>query len=241
LIQEAPRPIKIGILETGRPPEAFRAQFGNYAQMVRSWLNLPDAEFESYAVLDGEFPPAPAQCDVWAITGSRCGVYEAHSWIPPLEDFIRACRDNGVKMVGICFGHQIIAQALGGTVRKSEKGWGLGVHEYPTRAWPQEIGTQPQVIAIQAWHQDQVEAPPADARVVASSAFCPNAALYYPGFAVTFQGHPEFSGEFAGSLIKDRRGHILSDKEAGEGLATVDNPSNRAELARLVGSFIRTD
>ena len=110
------KPPVIGILETGRPPEDLAPEHGNYPMMVQDWLDLPEAKFISFAALDGELPKDPRMADLWVITGSRFGVYEGHPWIAPLEGFVRACRDAGVPMVGICFGHQVIAQALGGDV-----------------------------------------------------------------------------------------------------------------------------
>ena len=94
--------------------------------MVRKWLAGLDAEFTSYAVLDGKLPDDPTSCDLWVITGSKFAVYEDHPWIAPLEAFIRSVRDAGRKMIGICFGHQIAAEALGGHAEKSARGWGVG-------------------------------------------------------------------------------------------------------------------
>jgi len=129
--------IRVGILETGRPPEELAPIYGDYPGMVQQWLGKLNAEYSSYALLDGEFPASPDEADLWVITGSKFGAYEDHPWIPPLEKFIRCARDADKLMFGICFSHQSIGQALGGVVRKSNKGWGLGVHEYPTTGhWP---------------------------------------------------------------------------------------------------------
>ena len=186
----------IGVLETGRPPEEL-AHHGDYPGMVARWLGGMDADYTAYAVLDLELPTYPDLADLWVITGSKHGAYEDHPWIPPLEEFIRDCRDAGQPMFGICFGHQIIAQALGGVVRKSDKGWGLGVHDYATDDWPAELGPRPAKLSLQAWHQDQVEQAPEDAKRIASSDFCENAALWYPGFALTVQGHPEMEAPYS--------------------------------------------
>jgi GMP synthase-like glutamine amidotransferase len=189
-------------------------------------------------VLDGEFPASPKDADLWVITGSRFGVYEDHPWIPPLEDFIRACATSGVKMFGICFGHQIIAQAMGGEVRKSDKGWGVGIHDYRVEEWPGAPEHRPQALDIQAYHQDQVIVPPPGARRIAASDFCPNAGLWYPGFAISVQGHPEFPADYAEALIKARRSTSLGAQVADKALATVHNPSNAEVLAQLVSDFL---
>lgn len=230
--------LRIGILETGRPPEELASEYGDYPGMVRSWLGNLDAGFSSYAVLDGTFPDSPDQADLWVITGSKFGAYEDHPWIPPLEAFIRDARGAGKLMLGICFGHQIIAQALGGVVRKSDKGWGLGVHEYPPTAdWPDDLGP-PAQIAIQAYHQDQVEVTPQGAKTIAATDFCENAALWYPGFALTVQGHPEFAKPYASALVESRRGTILSEEDADRGQANMAIDDNRADIAALVQKFL---
>ena len=233
--------VRIGILETGRPPEDLAPIHGDYPGMVRQWLGEMDADFSSYAVLDGDFPESVEKADCWVITGSKCAVYEDHAWIPPLEDFIRAARAARKRMLGICFGHQIIAQALGGAVRKSAKGWGLGVHEYAvTEKWPDELGEAPGRIAIQAYHQDQVEQAPRGAVTIASTGFCAHGALWYPGFAVTVQGHPEFAGPYVGALLENRRGGALTDEDVNRGRRNMAIEDNRAELAGLIGNFLKT-
>lgn len=231
--------IRIGILETGRPPEDLAAEFGDYPNMIRQWIGDLDADYSAYAVLDGDFPASVEQADLWIITGSKFGAYEHHSWIPPLESFIRSVRSANRLMFGICFGHQIIAQALGGVVRKSDKGWGLGVHEYPTTPdWPPELGDAPDKIAIQAYHQDQVEEKPKDAVTIASTEFCEHGALWYPGFAVTVQGHPEFAKPYASALMEKRRGSVLSIEDVDQGQRNMAIKDNRAMLAGLVRRYL---
>lgn len=226
--------LRVGILETGRPPEELGGEYGDYPDMVRNWLAPLEAEFTSYAVLEGELPEDPASCDLWVITGSKFAVYEDHPWIVPLEAFIRAVRDAQRKMIGICFGHQIIAQALGGTVRKSGKGWALGVQEYMTDDWPEELGERPDRIAIQSYHQDQIESLPKDARRIGTSEFCENAALWYPGFALTVQGHPEFSESYVSVLLDLRRGTILSNADVAQGKRNLERTARPEVLAELI-------
>ncbi|MFG1444957.1 type 1 glutamine amidotransferase [Xanthobacter agilis] len=157
----------------------------------------------------------------------------------PLEDFIRACHSQGVRMFGICFGHQIIAQAMGGTVRKSERGWGLGVNDYAVEHWPGALATRPDSLRIQAYHQDQVVEVPPGARRIAHSDFCPNAGLWYPGFAISVQGHPEFPADYAAALIAARRGTALSAEDADRGLLAVRRDSNAGVLASLLAEVLR--
>ena len=225
--------LRIGILETGRPPEDLLNRHGDYPQLVDEWVAPLGGESRSYAVLDGEFPESASDADLWVITGSRHGVYEDHDWIPPLEQFIRDVRDAGGKMFGICFGHQIIAQALGGKVEKSEKGWGTGVHSYDLADdWPEKLGGPlAEGLAMQVFHQDQVIDKPETAATLASSGFCEYAALWYPDFAVTVQGHPEYTSEFARDLIEARRELVLVGRDPEAAFEETRAPTTREALA----------
>jgi GMP synthase (glutamine-hydrolysing) len=153
----------IGILQTGLAPEQQMDAAGDYPDMFVRLLDGHGFTFKTWRVLDGEFPPDVHAADGWLITGSKFGAYEDHAWIPPLEDFIRASYAAHVPMVGICFGHQIIAQAMGGRVEKFTKGWAVGATDY-------DFGGTP--VRLNAWHQDHVVAKPDAAQVVGSNDFC---------------------------------------------------------------------
>jgi len=227
-------PLKISVIETGIPPEELMPNFGSYPSMVETWLSPLNAEFKAYAVLSGNIPTDPSEADIWIITGSKFGVYEDHVWIPQLEGFIRTCKAQGKLMFGICFGHQLIAQALGGIVRKSDKGWGVGPHQYDTTNWPETLNPKPEYFALQAYHQDQVEDLPEGAQTIASSDFCENAAIWYPGFAITVQGHPEFSKPYASALIENRRGTVLTEADADQGQENMWRDVTASGLTQLI-------
>ena len=151
--------MKVAVLETGRPPGNLAEEFGDYPTMFGRLLG-PGFEIESFDVQAGKLPD-PAAHHAYMITGSPAGVYDPLPWIEPLQQFIRSV--NGAKMVGICFGHQIMAEALGGHVEKSDKGWGAGLHRYTvvrSEPWIDTAGT----IAIPASHQDQVVLQPPEHR-----------------------------------------------------------------------------
>ena len=192
----------IGILETGRPPEALRARWGTYDDMIRTMLGR-DRKYRSYDVQAGELPADAAECSAYVITGSSAAVYDDLPWITPLLDFLRKVRGRA-KLVGICFGHQAMAKAFGGEVEKSPKGWGIGLHRYEIVEPPPGM-VEPLGFAIPAFHQDQVVAIPPGARVLAASPFTPYAALGYDDSTVSVQGHPEFTPAFSAALIEARR------------------------------------
>ncbi|MCB9993633.1 MAG: type 1 glutamine amidotransferase [Hyphomicrobiaceae bacterium] len=226
--------MRIGILETGRPPDELIGKFGSYADMVANWLKPVSEDIAVFDIQAGAMPESTDQADLWTITGSRCAVYEPHPWIAPLEDFVRKVRADGGKMFGICFGHQIMARAFGGRVEKSGKGWGLGVHSYETLNWPSALQPQPARLSMQTFHQDQVTVPPEDGIVIGRSDFCPYAALHYPGFGMSVQGHPEFLSDYARDLLAFRRGVTLPPDTVDEALPTVDLPNTSAEMAQLL-------
>lgn len=226
----------IGILELGRPPEELAKRYPSYAEMLASWVAPIGEKVTIYPIIDGAVFPEPKQADLWIISGSKCGVYEPHMWIPELEKFIRSAKDLGsVRMLGICFGHQIIAQALGGQVIKSDKGWGVGLHHYElsrvTLNNNKKITLLPEPFSIHAYHQDQVIEAPEGAEIIAHSDFCSIAALRYPGFALSFQGHPEFDRDYEADLIKLRLNAGILDKAiADRAIASLKEENTRLRL-----------
>lgn len=187
--------MRIGILKTGQSPDVTRAEHGDYDDMFERLLAGRGFDFVSYHVEAMEFPDSVRDAEGWLITGSRHGVYEDHAFIPPLEDFIRRACDAGVPVVGICFGHQIVAQALGGRVEKHPAGWAVGAQDYDFAG---------ESVTLNAWHQDQVTQAPDGAEVIGWNDFCPNAALAYGDRALTVQAHPEFGDGFIDGLMEHR-------------------------------------
>jgi GMP synthase-like glutamine amidotransferase len=224
--------MKLAILETGRPPGDLARTFGDYSMMFAELLG-GEFETESFDAEAGELP-LEAKHEAYLITGSPAGVYDPLPWIEPLEQFIRSAGTR--KMVGVCFGHQVMAKALGGTVEKSAKGWGAGLHRYSV------IRSEPWIdsgrtIAIPASHQDQVVVQPPNTNVVAASDFAPLAALAWTDRpAISFQFHPEFSPAFARALI-EKRYDVVTDPEAA--IASLDQPNDNARVAGWIRRFLK--
>ena len=226
--------MKVAVLETGRPPGNLAEEFGDYPAMFSELLG-PGFEIESFDVQAGKLPN-PAAHSAYMITGSPAGVYEPLPWIEPLQQFIREA--SHAKMVGICFGHQVMAEALGGRVEKSGKGWGAGLHTYTvvrSEPWIDTAGT----IAIPASHQDQVIVQPPRTNVVAASDFTPFAALAWSDRpAISFQFHPEFSPAFAKVLIEKRYDTVPNPDAA---IASLDGLNDNAVVAHWIRNFLNGD
>ena len=222
--------MKIGILITGHAPDELVPETGDYDRVFARFLAGHGFDFDHYNVVDMDFPDSIHACDGWLLTGSKHGAYEDHPFIPPLEAFIREAYAAEVPLVGVCFGHQIIAQALGGRVEKFARGWAVGRQIYD---WGGEE------IALNACHQDQVTERPDGAVPLASNAFCENAALVYGHRAFTVQPHPEFDSAFIDGVARHRGRGVVPEPLLAHVAANLDKPNDNARLADMVARFFK--
>lgn len=235
--------MKIGILEAGLLNEKLVSEFDPYPKMFASLLNRAGKElnYQSFSVVRGQFPESINDCDGWLITGSRHGVYEQLDWMLRLEAFIREVYQARIPLVGICFGHQIVASALGGEVVKSDKDWGVGLMKYSVEKIPSWMRPDSSEIQIYAFHQDQVVELPKDARVLLSSDFCPYAGLTYGDSLLSIQAHPEFEADYELALLNMYMGNILPQHIAEKGLRDMQESGKTADtqiLAEWIVGFL---
>ena len=223
--------MKLGILQCGHAPDPVAQKHGDFDHMFAQLLAPYGYSYEVWNVVDMQFPDGPAAADAWLLTGSKHGAYEDHPFIPPLEALIRDIQASGRRMLGICFGHQIIAKALGGTVEKFKGGWSIGRTAYDIPA----LGH----VYLNAWHLDQVTTLPEGAEVVGQNDFCANAALVYGDSILTIQPHPELSPTIISDYLAARANDPAYPQDLiAAALEENAHPTDDARFAGLMAGFL---
>jgi len=233
--------MRIGLLQCDDVAEPLRARHGNYPDMIQRLLLAADPRltFEVFACHEGGIPTASARVDGWITTGSKCGVNDDADWIERLSGFIRALAQSRQPLVGICFGHQLIARALGGRVERSPRSWGLGA--YPTTLAGREPWMTPwraSDLQLLASHQDQVVALPPQGRVLAGSGFCPIYMMQVGDSCLGIQGHPEFTRSYLADLLESRRDLIPTERLLAA-RHSLRQPVDDRVVAHWILNFIR--
>ncbi len=233
--------MKIGILKTDAVRPAWAVEFGEYPDMFIALLAREDPalEFAVYDVEQGEYPRGIDEVDAYLITGSKSSVYEDKEWIHRLMDFVRELHRQRKKLLGICFGHQLVAQALGGRTEKSARGWGVGMQRYRFSEPPHWHDQGDAEFQILASHQDQVVENAEGARVLASSDFCANAVCQIGDHILTFQGHPEFVPGYSREIMEYRR-EAIGEAVYQQGMASLAEAPEQARVARWMLNFLRS-
>jgi GMP synthase-like glutamine amidotransferase len=214
--------MRLCIYEADRPTPEHQAQHGSYADMFERWLGpaLPQARFSRVFVAGGEAPPDPGAVDAVLITGSRAGVHDGDPWIADLKAHLNALRAAGVPIAGICFGHQLMAEAFGGRVDRAPAGWTIGRHVHVVQPAGQGL-FGPTPLAALSFHQDQVIDAPPGATGILSSPASPNGGFRYEFPALSVQVHPELEPAYVRGLL------------TGTAVAAFPQPLIEASLASL--------
>ena len=195
--------MRICILETDILRPQLIEQYHGYGRMFRQLFekqSIP-AQFDVFNVVEGCYPDAAQGYDAYLITGSKADSFGTDPWIQTLREFLLERYDNGDRLIGICFGHQLLALVLGGKTERAWQGWGVGVHQYEVVEQPEWLQPHAEQLSLLISHQDQVTEAPINATVLASSAFCPIAAYYIGDQVLCFQGHPEFVPDYSRSIL----------------------------------------
>lgn len=219
----------IGILRTDSVRPEWVPTFGEYPDMFERLLSAADRSlrFTTWNVEAGELPDSVDAADAFLITGSKSSAYDDKAWIRALEQFVRELHAARRKLIGICFGHQLVAQALGGKVAKSPKGWGCGIQCYAMAQaeFPEADGPE---VCLLASHQDQVSELPPGARVIATNAHCEYAGMTLGEHILTFQGHPEFVPDYSREIMTFRR-EMIGEERVAEGMASLETHEHEGD------------
>jgi len=231
--QHGGKVMTLGILQCDHVQAILQPEFGDYPAMFEAQFQLADeaVNIRFYPVIDGLFPQHIEECDAYICSGSKLGVNDEQPWIRQLEVFIRTLYTEGKGLVGICFGHQLIAKALGGEVERSPRGWGVGVAQSSCLLEQDWMQPKQDHIALVVCHQDQVCKLPLGSQVLMSNEFCPYSMFQVDSHFLGMQGHPEFSTQFSSAIMALRRDKIPADtintamaslsKEADDKLVTL--------------------
>jgi GMP synthase-like glutamine amidotransferase len=231
--------MKIGILNADAVRAEFVAEFGEYPDMFSRLLMAvdPEIEFVTYEVMNGEYPIDIDEVDGYLITGSKLSVYDEVAWIDELKEFVRELHEAKKKLVGICFGHQLVAEALGGKTRQADYGWCVGVHKAQLTVDAASYGPAASEFQILSNHKDQVEEMPVGAILLASTPTCPIAMTQLGEHILTFQGHAEFDKGYALGLLNMRR-EILGESVYQSAVDTLPQGTDSSQVARWILDFV---
>ena len=234
--------VQLCILETDDLHPDLLEPFVGYGQMFQKLFadQAIDASSQVFNVCRGEYPDDAQRFDAYLITGSKADAFSDEPWVVRLRDYVRERYSAADKLLGICFGHQLLAHALGGHAGRSEKGWGLGVQSYQLHDRPSWMEPHLPHLQLQVSHQDQVHQLPEEARLLASNDFCSVAAFHIGDRVLCFQGHPEFTDGYAQALLDLRRERLGDALHADASVSLA-----QAHHGRIVGEwmlrFVRGD
>jgi GMP synthase-like glutamine amidotransferase len=231
--------MKLGILVTDQLDSQISEKFGSYPEMFQALLIQidPSLTFSSYSVIDQTYPETIDECDAYLITGSKFSAHEDKPWINQLCNYIQTLHRQQKKLIGICFGHQLIARALGGKTEKSTQGWGIGSMPVDIFQHPNWLQPSINIFNLLVSHQDQVSSLPSNSALIAGSKFCPHASYQVGNHILTFQGHPEFSKNYSQYLMEKRR-EIIGGSRVNEGILSLNDKINHLEVARWMVNFL---
>ena len=232
------KPLKLGILDCDYIHKDLRKEYVSYSHMFQALFMqvAPSVSFISYPVIEGVYPESPEECDGYIITGSKSSVYDSDEWLGHLSNYVKNLASHRKKMIGICFGHQLLAHVLGGLTSKSNKGWGVGVMPSKIITNPEWMQPSMSSYSLLVSHQDQVVQLPPNSTLIAESAFCNYSAFQVEDYALGFQGHPEFVRDYSRRLMEMRRDRIPHER-VEDGIKSLTENADHLLIAQWMINF----
>ncbi|MCP4008168.1 MAG: GMP synthase [Proteobacteria bacterium] len=232
--------MKVALLQCDNVLEKFQPEFGNYPAMVQSMFDGVDEvlEFETFDCQQGQYPQDIHAYDFYITTGSKASAYDDLEWVEKLIAFVQQLDGHRKKLIGICFGHQIIALARGGVVEKAAGGWGIGIARNDIVNKPSWMKPPPAELNILVSHQDQVLQLDGETKIIAKSDFCPFFVVQWGQHFLSIQGHPEWKNAYSRTLMNDRRA-IIPAECIESGMASLDKQPDNALFVDWIMDFVK--
>ncbi|KAI9879121.1 MAG: hypothetical protein M1830_009508 [Pleopsidium flavum] len=249
-----PAPTHLAILECDTPLTRTRAKYSSYGGVFTallsagaSALNRPNLvnskdglQISKWDVeKDMERYPDLEDVDAILITGSRHSAFDNSPWIIRLVEFVaKVLAQPRVRVIGVCFGHQIVGRAMGVKVARSDIGWEASVCGVDLSAKGKELFKQDK-LSLHQMHRDIVYHYPQGVEELGSSPRCKVQGMYIPGKVLTVQGHPEFSEEIVKELLETRHEQgIFDDKVYEEAMSRVGKQQDGVVVAKAFLRFL---
>ena len=199
---------------------------------------FPEIKFCHYYVCDNQFPRSVEDHNIYFVTGSHLSVYDDIDWIINLKSFVKEIHNTNKKYIGICFGHQMLAEALGGKVEKAKIGWSIGVQTFNITKQEEWMDPFKEEISLLMMCQDQVLKLPLNNVVIASSDFCRVGMFAIDNRMLGIQAHPDFSKKYELALINNRKS-IIDDYVINKALESLAMPTDEKTVAKWILNFLR--
>ena len=232
-------PLQICILETDVLRPELVDQYDSYGRMFEQLFARQPiaAEFKVYNVMEGHYPPDSERYDAYLVTGSKADSFGSDAWIQTLKTYLLERYNRGDKLLGVCFGHQLLALLLGGKAERAVQGWGVGIHQYRMANKPTWMSPDLEDLTLLISHQDQVTQLPEKATLLASSEFCPIASYCIGDQVLCFQGHPEFVPDYSRSILNIRQ-DVYGDQVYQQGINSLELQHQGNMVAEWMMRFV---
>ena len=214
--------------------------YTSYGAMFERLLRGAGAEgtFEIFNTTLGHYPASFDDFDAVLLTGSQADAFSQEPWVLALRALVEQLLQARKTLIGICFGHQLIALCLGARVGRAPQGWGVGRLTYQWHA--PELAAGRTELSLLASHQDQVFDLPPGAKLLASSEFCPVAAFSVDQHVFCVQPHPEFVEDYNAYLLGKRR-EVLGETVCNTGISGLALDHDGLVVARVMRAFMEGD